>query len=140
MQEVPLITYSEFIIILLTAITVILAALGVAFAVASVVLGFLGLIGYKELIEKAEKRMDAVIARYPKPEVLEAQMYAAVSEAKAKLLPTPVEVETNTTTAASDIIAGLGAAPVASVESTVQPESSGAVSSPYPESEGGAKK
>lgn len=140
MQEVPLITYSEFIIILLTAITIILAALGVAFAVASVVLGFLGFIGYKELIEKAEKRVDAVIARYPKPEVLEAQMYSALKEAKDKLLATPIPTETNIALGASDRMAGLGAAPVASVEPAVKPEPTGAVSSPYPEKEGGAEK
>lgn len=113
MQEVPLISYSDFIAILLTAIAVLLAVLGVIFALVSIVLGMLAFYGYRDILQMAQKRIEEIIARYPSAEVFEARTEAILKE----LQPKKAE-EAKSPAAASDAV----------VQSTTE----GAVSPPYP--------
>jgi hypothetical protein len=96
MQTVPLISYQEFITILLTALAVMLTILGLGLAA----LAFLGYTGLKEFVTGlAAKHVAAAIAKYPdaaKVEEMYQRMKASTEflETKALMVAKPADEPT----------------------------------------------
>jgi len=65
---------TDLILIILTATAVILAALGVLFAIATVVLGAFAVFGYNDfkrmMREENQRMMEEFFAKYPSPQAL----------------------------------------------------------------------
>jgi hypothetical protein len=79
--------------VILTAMAVILAALGVMFAFASIVLGLLAFIGYNDvrrmMREQNEKLMQDFFGKYPTPQQLRDELFNKATAGPSAQSPMP---------------------------------------------------
>ena len=125
MQFIPPVSYQDLIAIILTALGVILAALGVIFTLASVVLAALAFAGYQNIISSAKKHIEAIISKYPTPEVFQAQATAMLNQIVKDLASSDAVDASQMTVVSSKPV----------VQSPVAAESSAPISAPYPNKE-----
>jgi len=116
---------SDPIATILAALAVILAALGLMFTLATVGLALAAVIGYKDLIRLGERKMEAVLAKYPSAEAIQAQLMALKDTMRTEITSKP-EPQPKTQPPASNSMVPSGAA---------QTEESKPVSPTYPTKE-----